>query len=236
MTVSTRKLLPRTMFAVALWAAMAGTASAQVWIGSSAPRRGTWELGAGTAWSAGYDLGDRAAQLTRNPGTGTGLFDQFATSSRVTSTTGGQARLGVHLSRLLVVEAGVQYLRPRVSTRISGDAEQADDVTVSETLTRYVFDGSLVMHLDGLKFAGGRGVPFILAGGGYVRELHARNELIDTGSEVHGGAGVKIWFGRRARRVGLRADVGLNRRSGGFDFSDGSRTLPTAGASLIYSF
>lgn len=231
----------RIVVAAALWAVTAQSASAQGWVGSDTPRRGSWEIGAGAAWSAGFDLGDRAAQLTRNPGTGTGLFDLFATSSRLTSTTGGQARAGVYLSRSLAVEAGVQYLQPRLSTRVSGDSEQAGDVTVSETLTRYVFDGSLVFHFR--KVAGGRVVPFVLGGGGYVRELHARNELIETGTEIHGGAGVKMWFGhgarrpgRGARRLGLRADVGVTRRNGGFDFSDGSRTLPTASGTLIYLF
>ena len=247
MTVSMRNPVLRPVlsivFAAALWAVTAESAAAQVWVGSNTPRRGSWEIGAGAAWSAGFDLGDRAAQLTRNPGTGTGLFDQFATSSRVTSTIGGQARAGVYLSRSLAVEGGVQYLRPRLSIRVSGDSEQADDVTVSETMSRYVFDGSLVLRLDGLTFAGGRAVPFVLGGGGYVRELHARNELIETGTEVHAGAGVRIWLGRGARRLGrgarrlgLRADVGVTRRNGGFDFSDGSRMLPTAGGTLIYLF
>jgi len=224
------------MSGVVLWAAAVTSASAQVWAGSDVPHRGSWEISGGAAWSSGFDLGDRAAQETRNPGTGSGVFNLFETSSRVGSATGGHARVGAYLSRSLAVEAGVQYLRPVVSTRISGDFEEAVDLTATETLTRYVFDGSLVLHIDGLKFAGGRGVPFIMGGGGYVRELHTRNELIETGSEVHAGTGFKLWFGRGARRFGVRADVGVSRRNGGFDFSDGNRTLPIAGASLVYLF
>jgi len=231
-----RSLVLRTILGATLWMGTAGSAAAQVWVGSDAPHRGSWELGAGAVWSAGFDLGDRSAELTRNPGTGAGLLKLFATSSRVTPTTGGQARAGVYLSRTLAVEGGMQYLRPRLSTRVSGDSEQAEDVTVSETLTRYVFDGSLVLHLNGFTFAGRRAVPFVLGGGGYIRELHARNELIETGTEVHAGAGVKVWLGRSARRLGLRAEVGVTRRDGGVDFNDGSRMLPTAGGSLIYLF
>ena len=44
---------------------------------------------------------------------------------------------------------------------------------------------------------------------------------------------MKLWFGRGARRLGVRADVGLAMRDGGFDFSEDRRTTPTAGVSLV---
>jgi hypothetical protein len=222
--------------AVVLSAAVPSAARAQVYLGSAAPHRGSWEVSGGASWSDGYDLGTRPAELTRNTGTGTGPFELFTSNTRVKTATGGQGRLGVYLSRSVAFEAGVQFLKPIVSSRLTADFEQAEDTTATETISRYLFDGSVVFHLTGLSFAGGKGVPFLTGGAGYLRELHDRDELIETGRTYHGGAGLKMWFGRGARRLGVRADVGLAMRDGGFDFSEDRRTIRTAGFSLAYLF
>jgi len=222
--------------AVAVLMIFAPAAQAQIYLGSAAPHRGSWEVSGGATWSDGYDLGTRSAELTRTTGAGTGPFDLFTSSTQVTTATGGHGRIGVYLSRSIALEAGVHYLRPVVSSRLSNDAEQAEDTTATETMSRYVFDGSIVFHLTGLSFAGGKGVPFLTGGAGYLRELHDREELIETGRTYHAGAGLKLWFGQGARRLGLRADVGLAMRDGGFDFSEERRTLSTAGISLAYLF
>jgi hypothetical protein len=218
---------------VLLWA---GPAGAQVWIGGggATPRGGSIEISGGVLWSQGFDLGSAAAALTRNPTTGSSPFPLFNSDTQLDPAPGALARVGVYLSRRVSLEGGIQYSRPRLSTRLSGDAEGADAVTVSETLTRYVFDGALVVHLP--AFAGGHGVPFLTGGAGYIRELHEGNELVDTGTQYHAGAGVKFWFGEMRRRFGIRADVGVDVRDGGFDFKEGRRTVPTAGASLLYLF
>jgi hypothetical protein len=211
-------------------------ASAQVWLRSKAPRLGSVEVSGGVIWSRGYDLGVRAAEETRNPGTGTGALDLFTSTSRLTTTVGGQGRVGVYLSHDLVLEAGFQYLQPKLSTRLSDDFEGATDVTATETITQYIVDGSLVVHLSRLSFAGGRGLPFLSGGGGYLRDVHETNQLIETGREYHAGAGIKLWFGPGVRHLGVRADVGVSIRDGGFDFNDTRRTVPTAGASVAYLF
>jgi hypothetical protein len=88
-----------------------------------------------------------------------------------------------------------------------------------------------------LSFASGKGVPFVLGGGGYLRELHEKNEVIETGREYHAGAGLHLWFGNSGKhRLGLRTDVGVSIRTGGADASDSKHTVPTAGASLAYLF
>ncbi len=222
--------------AVVLSAAFPSAARAQVYLGSAAPHRGSWELTGGATWSDGYDLGTRSADLTRNTGTGTGPFELFTADTNVATAAGALGRVGVYLSRSIALEGGVQFSRPVLSSRLTNDAEQADDTTATETISRYVFDGAVVFHLTGLSFAGGKGVPFLTGGAGYLRELHDQDELIETGQTYHGGAGVKFWFGQGARRFGLRADVGVAMRDGGFDFSDDRRTVPTAGFSLVYLF
>ncbi len=230
--------IARACCVLALLTAASPNAFAQVWVsgGGPGPRRGSLELSGGALWTGGYDLGRRDATLTRNPPTGSTPFQLFSSRTRLEPKPGAQARLGVYITRALSLEGGFQYSRPMLSTRLSDDAEGADSITATSPLSRYVFDGSAVFHLHRMAFAGGRAVPFVSGGGGYVRELHRSNELLETGTEIHGGAGVKVWFGGRRGRIGLRAEGGLTSRSGGFDFNDGRRTLPTAGASMLFLF
>ena len=229
---------PLALFASVLFVCSVTPAAAQVWIGSagSRPTAGSVEVGGGVVYAQGYDLGSSTASLTGNPTVGAGPFDLFDASARIDSTPGVQAKLGVYLSRSVSIEGGVQYSRPVLGISLTGDAEGADAVTATETITRYVFDGALVIHLLPMSFAGGRGVPFVTGGGGYVRELHEGNELAETGRQYYAGAGVKLWFGERRRRVGIRGEAGVALREDGSDFSDGRRTVTTVGASLLYLF
>jgi hypothetical protein len=219
------------------WGVAPALATAQVYIGQDAPHAGTVEVTGGAAWAGGFDLGSVSADETRNTGTGTGPFALFAVSSRVNSAPAVQGRLGVYLAKSASIEAGLLFARPNASSLLTGDAESAPDVTASERLTRVVVDGSLVLHLTGLAFAAGKGVPFVLGGGGYIRELHEKNEVIETGREYHAGAGMHLWFGKGGKhRLGLRTDVGVSLRTGGADIPDTRRTIPTAGVSLAYLF
>jgi len=226
---------------VAIWLAMAwglipAAATAQVYVGHDIPRAGNVEISGGAVWSRGYDLGSATAEETRNTGTGTGPFVLFATDTRADASIGLQGRIGVYLARSISVEGGVVVARPKISTALTGDAESAPNVTATETLTRLIVDGSVLLHFSGASFAGGKGVPFVFGGGGYLRDAHEKNEVIETGSEYHAGGGVHFWFGQGKHRVGVRADVGVSRRSGGADGSDTSRTVPTVAGSIAYLF
>ena len=190
----------------------------------------------GACFRADTNLGPIAAEETRNTGAGAGPFVLFTATSRVKPSVGLQGRLGVFIAQSASLEAGIQFARPTLSSRLSDDAESAPDVTATETLTSLVVDGSLVLHLSGLSFAGGKGVPFVRGGAGYIRELHEKNEVVETGREYHAGAGLHVWFGQGKRRVGLRTDFGISVRNGGADIADATRTVPTAGVSLAYLF
>lgn len=198
------------------------------------PHPGSWEISGGFLWQGGFDLGDRNAELTRNPSTGTGPFDLFGAASSLGSGIGAQGRLTGYLTRNLAVEGGARITRPRLAIDLSDDAESAPDVTAAETLTQYVFDGSVVWHFA--PFHKERAVPYVAGGAGYIRDLHEGNSLIETGTEYHAMAGVKWWFNSRPRRLGLRTEVGFSVRDGGFDLSEGRRTVPVASASLVYIF
>jgi hypothetical protein len=225
-----------TCLALLIMTAWPVAAHAQVWMGSDPPRKGSVEISVGAVSFAGFDMGSRTADETRNINTGTGPFALVTSESRMGGTAGAQFRFGVYLSRLLSLEADFQYGRPSLSSRLSNDAEQAPSLTAADKVGRYVMDGSLLFHARRLAFAGGRGVPFLAGGAGYLRELHQANEFVATGREYHAGAGLHAWLGQGKHRLGLRADVGASVRKGGADFQSGRRTVPTAGASVAYLF
>ena len=199
------------------------------------PGAGSWELGGGLNFARGFDLGESAAELTRNTTDGSDAFTLFVADSQVESAGGLQAQLAYYLSPRLAVEGGLRFAQPVLRIEVSGDAEEAEDVTAEETLQQYVFTGSALWHLR--RPAPGRRVsPFVFGGAGYLRDLHEEQELVETGHEFHAGGGVKIWFGSARRRFGLRGDAGVAFRTGGTDPEDGFRPVPIAGASLIYLF
>lgn len=213
---------------------LAAPASAQVRLGRETPRAGSWEVGGGAALIGGISGGDRDAELTRNPEL-SGGYDLFTTDSRLGAGAGLGATLGVYLSPTIAVEAGVAYSRPRLTVRLTDDVEDAPTLTADETLTRYVFTGSAVLHLR-RPTVSRRAVPFVAAGAGYIRDLHEGAELVETGTEFHALAGVKYWFGAARKRFGVRGEAGVSMRDGGFDFEDKRRMLPIAAASVIYLF
>ncbi|HSC28260.1 MAG TPA: hypothetical protein VLD67_13360 [Vicinamibacterales bacterium] len=201
-----------------------------------APRAGTWEVGGGGAFVGGYDLGDRPANLSPNLSGGSNPFLLFDTSSDIGVAPGLQARLGFFVSRSLLVEGGLRYAKPELTIRATGDTEGAVPVSAVSEVSQYLVDGSAVWHFHNASFAGGRGVPFVVGGAGYLRELHEGNELIETGVEYHAGGGLKYWFGSAPRRFGLRGEAALSIRDGGIDFEEGRRTVPVASVTLVYIF
>lgn len=198
---------------------------------AAATRGGRLELSGGGVMVGGYGFGESAAELT--PNSGSSAFELFTTESEVRRAFGVVARIGFAVTPALVVEGGLRFTRPVYEVRVSGDAESAPETTIEETLSHYVFDGSLVWNFGR---AGGRVVPFVLGGAGYLRELHEGDALVEEGLEYHAGGGVKWWFGQGRRRVGARGDVGISIRDGGFDLTDGQRVVPVVSGSLIYTF
>ena len=210
-------------------------AAAQIYVGGDRPDRGSIEISGGGSWAPGFDMGERQAELTRSGSSGE-RFDLFSTESRVSGFPGVHARLGFYLSRSISIEGGARFAKPELTVRLSGDAESAADETASETASHYIFDGSLLYHFIGASFAGGRGVPFVSGGGGYIRELHQGNEVVETGTEYHATAGFKYWLGSGRRRLGLRAEVGFTAREKGFDNEEGRRTGPLALGGVSFLF
>lgn len=199
------------------------------------PRAGSWEVGGGIAYAGGFDLGDAAAELTRNTISNGTPFSLFVTSWEVGSAPGVEGRIAYYFSSRFAAEGRVRFAQPVLRIEASGDTEDAPDVTAEETLQQYAFGGSALWHFA-RPTPRTRVVPFVFGGAAYLRELHEGRELVETGREYQAGAGVKIWFGSARRRLGIRGDAAFAVRDGGVDPDDARRTTPVAGASLIYLF
>jgi len=224
----------RVLLIAAALAAVPSLASAQVYIGRDAPHRGSIEVGGDGTFVGGFDMGSATADLTTS--SPTQRFDLFTTESRVDGFPGASVRVGYYLTRSISLEGGMRYARPTLSTVLSDDAENAADVTATEQASHYVFGGSLLVHFPQAGFAGSRGIPFISAGAGHLRELHEGNQLVESGLEYHATAGVKFWLGSGDHRFGVRFEAGLSAREDGLDNKDGRRMLPLVSGGLSYLF
>ena len=210
----------------------ASTAHAQVFIGNDVPRKGSVEIGGAAAWTGSQTLPNQAAVLTGNPGVGGGDLQLFFSDPSLDATIGAQATVAVYLTRAFALEGGFRYARPSLTARLSDDFEGAPDVTARSTVTQYLFTGSVLYHFGTF----GRTTPFIAGGAGHARDAHEGNELVETGVEFHGKAGVKMWFTSGPRKIGLRLEAGVSVIDGGFSFDDGRRTMPMAAAGIAYIF
>jgi hypothetical protein len=221
----------RALAGLALLLAVPAAAAAQPYAGTSAPHRGSIEVSGGALWTRGYDAGGSSATLTRNPTTGTAPLTLFAVTSEMLSATGGDARVGIFLGRRLSAEAGIQYSRAVLRAHVTGDFETAPDTDVDGLVTSYLAGGSLVYHLGG-----GHLVPYVLGGGGYLRQLHDANTDLLTGHEIHAGGGVKYWPGTGARRLGLRIEAQGSSRNKSAAFTQKRRVVPAVTAGLVFLF
>lgn len=216
--------------------ALPASAFAQRRLHPDAPHPGAVEIAAAGLWTGGYSAGTSPADLTRNPSTGTEPLPLFQTSSRVTSAPGGEVTLGVYLTRTLSVEGGLGYRRPNLETKTSGDFEAAPDTTLAVSVAEYLIDASVVYQFA--TVARGSGGPFVSGGAGYLRELYDGNINVQTGSEFHGGAGLRYWFTEGRTRLGLRVEGRASVRTNSIDpeREKKRRVLPTfsAGIALVF--
>ena len=198
----------------------------------AAPRPRSFEVSASGIVLGGVDFGDRNATLTAND-PGNPDFILFATSSRLEPGAGLEARMTFNITRTFGIEGAVTWTRQTAETEITSDAEGIPNITLTEDLSTYFVEGAAVVHLRGLQFARGRGIPFVFGGGGYLRQLDGDSILVDTGTVFHAGGGLKYFLSSRSRGfvrdVGLRADGRVYVRSGGLELVEEKTRRPTWG-------
>jgi hypothetical protein len=192
-------------------------------------------VSAGVSWSGGYDVGSATAQLRGNsPGATAPPFTLLTADSRVTSAAGPEIKAGFSITRTLLLEAGGSVSRPRIGVSIAGDAEAPAQQLPGEELRQYLFDGSLSWQLP-IRL-GGRLAPFVIGGGGYLRQLHEDRTLGETGQIYYAGGGARYFLRGGhggARPIGLRGDVRVNVRRRGIDFDNTMRAYPTLSLQLF---
>lgn len=233
----TRAELLAGLAAVLLLSALVEDAGAQP--GARGPfRPGAVELDLLGGWQTRSPLGSGRAPLIGNQGTPVvGLFD---TDTEIEAGPAVEARIGVHVTRVIEIEGAFRYARPRIATRITGDFEDAPDLTATQTFSQFGFELNGLFHLTGLTF--GRALPFVSVGGGYLRELHNGREVVETGQLGQAGGGLKVLLSQSprglVRAIGLRADARVCVRRGGIEIDEGEplRTYATAAAGLVIGF
>ena len=184
----------------------------------------------GGSWVSGYPIGENTALIRSNqPGTLTpDGMPLFHAESSFEHAFGTEARVGFALTRTLAVEAGASFAQPNLAVDISQDSESSPIRIADEHVTEFVIDVNVNWQVPGLR-VGPHGRPYVLAGGGYLRQLYEERIKVETGNVAYIGGGVRYWLrgGDQAHRaLGLRAEARLLMRRGGIDFAKNQRSSP----------
>jgi hypothetical protein len=216
------------LLVVAFLASSSGEGAAQTVLES-----GRIEISAGAAWLGTQTFGSANAAETTPSG---GAFSLFTTSSELGSAAAFDARVGVRIAGTLVAEADVSYARPELRVAITNDVENASSITAVERLQQYMIGGGATWYLPGR----GRIAPFVTGGGGYLRQLHDRALLVETGTYYQVGGGVLYVLsshpGSRLKATGIRGDVRAVILNDGVAIDGGRHTAPAVTGSFVVRF
>jgi hypothetical protein len=205
-------------------------------IAQPGPSRSRVEIGAGLLWAGSMPLGAKAAAQTTASG---GTSALFSTTSELAGVAGLEGRIGVHVTKSIVLEGQVSYLKPELRVAVSADAEGAAAVIAVEATEQFTIGGRALWYMPGRRWSS-RFAPFAMAGGGYLRQLHEEATFVQTGGFYQFGGGVSALLMSRphfhTKGAGVRFDVSALVRSGGVAFDGGSQTSPAAGASAFVRF
>jgi hypothetical protein len=200
------------------------------------PRHLTASVGA--AVLGGYPIGAVDGTLRRNVVGAPSPFTLLRAESEIERAAAFEARVAVALSRTFEIEAGGVYATPQLTVTVSQDAELDGAASASETLAHYAFEVSGVYLIPRVTL-GARMRPYLIGGGGYLRQLHEGRLRLETGSTIHAGGGVRYWLrggAPRQRAAGLRAEARYVRRAGGIEFAGASRAFPSVSLLAFIGF
>jgi hypothetical protein len=200
------------------------------------PRPARFDVAGGVRWTPQMKLHEMDADETSASG---GRFRLFASETMLDPAASVEGRVGFLLTSILQVGVTGSFAKSRLSTRLSADVENIPDVTARESLMRWTIGGEILADLADWRM-GAHTVPFLVAGAGYMRELHQGRILSEQGRfyEFGGGIAVVTQDTPRAplKRSGLRVDVRAHARSGGVAFDDRVRIAASFVASLFARF
>lgn len=203
--------------------ALASAAGAQPATGDEP---GRFEASVGAGWSSGYGLGSSRATL---PQSGATLFEAEASILGGPAVTG---RFAWRFWRRLALEGGVDFSRAQLRSTVRSDVEPALNASLDTRFSQLAGEAGVTLPLPRAAMAGGRVIPFVTAGGGYLRQVYEDGVLLATGRLGYAGGGVRLPFGqprpgRFFKRAGLRADARLVVRTGGIDVEEKARPFLT---------
>jgi hypothetical protein len=201
----------------------------------SADRPGRFEIAAGPRWTGGVSLPAGEAHETTSSGT---AFRLFTASTTLASATSFDARFGVRITRRLEAQVSGSYGEPTLRISVSDDVENAAPITSTERMQQFTVRGGASWTLP--RFGRPGLAPFLAAGAGYLRELHAARALVQTGRVFEIGGGATYPFrsnnSGRFKELGARVDARAVLRSKGALFDDALHTTPALGVVLYVRF
>jgi hypothetical protein len=129
----------------------------------------------------------------------------------------------------------VSWTHHTLETQVTGDAEGAPNIAISQSTSTVMAGGDLVAS-TGATFSRGRGRPFAFAGGGYTRRTGDQGVLASSGAYFDAGGGVKYQLSSRPsgfpRSVALRADGRVVVRSDRLDAASAGEAHTAFGAAV----
>ncbi len=201
-------------------------------------RAHSWEISVGGDLLMPQTLGSSTATMTRNDQTGS-PYTYFTVAGTRATAPALRARLGYNITRVFTVEGGFVAAWGNVRGNVAADAENAAPLTVSERMTQYFFDVSLLAKLQQAAFSNGAGVPFLEGGAGYLRQMHEGNYASNTGQIYHFGGGITYMLSKRPGKLsglGLRADAKIYIPRKGYSFDASQGVYAAVGGALLLAF
>jgi hypothetical protein len=230
------RALTRRIDGAILWPTCLAALTAVLWSAPAAAQSaGRIEVGGGARWIGSTSFGQLEAEETSFGG---GTRPLFKTSTDLDRSTGVEARVSVNLTRLVQAEGVIALNRIDLTTRVTADVEGVVDTTAAEPVTQYAFEGGVLLQLA--RWSGGKLLPFAAGGAAYLRQVHDRRTLVDSGHSFYVGGGVKYLLTSggtgRIKATGLRGDVRAVFTSGNIAPDDKARTAPSVSASFFVAF
>ena len=194
-----------------------------------------YEVSAGLRWVGSITLGSELADETAPGGATRSLF---SSQTRLGGSVGVTAGAGFQLSRAIRAEMAAGYGTAQLNSKISADAEQVADTTVSTPVTQLVVEAGILAQRS--RWRARTTQPFVTAGVGYVREMYEGRTLIETGRAVYVGGGLYYVRAsarpRHIRATGLRIDLRGYVRRGGVASTSKVHAAPEVAATMFVRF
>jgi opacity protein-like surface antigen len=220
----------RYVVMVALAALMPAAAAAQP------AGDGSLELAGGIRWTGKMSAGGSSATETAPGGN---RFTLFEADTALESGAGLGVDAAVRISPSIDVGASMSFTSYNLRTRITSDVEGVPDAEAAEPISELALEGRAVVRFARWR-TGPRAVPFVAAGGGFLRHLHEGRTLVENGSIYYVAAGMDYALtsggAGLVKRSGLRAEFRTVMRAGGIAFDDALHLSPALGVSLFARF